>query len=203
MTPSALTRNHPTASPPRPGAPPAGPRARTPARRPAVAPPRHRAVALLEACVAIMLIAIVLALVSVLVTHYADASDYFLNHRRAQLAAEANVERLRAGLIPIADAAFTDEAGIAIEIHIPHPPHTPPRNQTHPPPTPGVEPTHPSGPPPTIAPTDPGDAWAPLQRVRVTAAVRGKHGRVARFELATYLAPDPPGTREPPETTPP
>ena len=50
---------------------------------------RRRAIVLLEATVSIMLIGIVLGAVSVLMVRYSRSVDYFLNYRRAQLAAES------------------------------------------------------------------------------------------------------------------
>ncbi len=78
----------------------------------------RRAVVLLEACVSIMLIGIVLGMVSLHLTHYARATDYYLNYQRAQLAAESCVERMRAGVLEVTDAAFTDEAGVGYEIRV-------------------------------------------------------------------------------------
>ena len=73
---------------------------------------------LTEACVSIMLVGLVLTMVSLLLTRYAQATDYFLNYRRAQLAAESCVERMRAGLIESTDDTFTDEAGVTYEIRV-------------------------------------------------------------------------------------
>lgn len=73
---------------------------------------------LLEACVSIMLVSLILAVVSLMLTRYARATDYFLNHRRAQLAAESCVERMRAGVLQVADARFVDDAGIACDIQV-------------------------------------------------------------------------------------
>lgn len=73
---------------------------------------------LLEACVSIMLVGLVLAVVSLLLTRYARATDYFLNHRRAQLAAESCVERMRAGALQVGDSVFVDDAGITCDIQV-------------------------------------------------------------------------------------
>ena len=73
---------------------------------------------LTEACVSIMLVGLVLTMVSLLLTRYSQATDYFLNYRRAQLAAESCIERMRAGLIDITDDTFTDEAGITYEVRV-------------------------------------------------------------------------------------
>lgn len=78
--------------------------------------PTRRAIVLLEACVAIMLVGMVLFAVSMLIASYAKSTDYFLNYRRAQLAAESYVERIRAGAVPPDDADFTDEANITLRI---------------------------------------------------------------------------------------
>lgn len=113
----------------------------------------RRAVVLLEACVSIMLVGMVLGMVSLLLTRYARSTDYFLNHRRAQLAAESCVERMRAGVLDVENATFTDDAGVTYDVQV--------------------------------------DAmegkWAPLRHVRVTTGVMGKHGRWARYQLATYV----------------
>ena len=78
----------------------------------------HRAMVLLEACISIMLIGLLLTLVSLVLTHYARATDYFLNYRRAQLAAESCVERMRAGVLDVEDAVFVDDAGINYDIQV-------------------------------------------------------------------------------------
>ncbi len=78
----------------------------------------RRGVILTEACVSIMLIGLVLAMVSLLLTRYARSTDYFLNYRRAQLAAESCVERMRAGVLDVADATLTDEADVIYEIRV-------------------------------------------------------------------------------------
>lgn len=78
----------------------------------------RRAILLTEACVSIMLVGIVLAAVSLLLTQYARSTDYFLNYRRAQLAAESCVERLRAGVLQLEDATFTDAAGVNCRIRV-------------------------------------------------------------------------------------
>ena len=77
-----------------------------------------RAVILTEACVSLALVGLVLAMVSLLLTQHVRATDYFLNYRRAQLAAESCVDRIRVGVLEAADAEFRDEAGIAYEIRI-------------------------------------------------------------------------------------
>ncbi|MFQ5589829.1 MAG: hypothetical protein ACE5HE_01575 [Phycisphaerae bacterium] len=78
----------------------------------------HRGVVLAEACVSIMLVGLVLGMVSLMLTRYARSLDYFVNYRRAQLAAESCVERMRAGAIPAADATLTDEVGLTYEIRV-------------------------------------------------------------------------------------
>jgi Tfp pilus assembly protein PilV len=72
---------------------------------------------LTEACVSLVLVGMVLSAVSLLLTRHARATDYFLNYRRSQLAAESCVERMRAGTMAVAEGAFTDEAGVSFEIH--------------------------------------------------------------------------------------
>ncbi len=77
-----------------------------------------RAIVLTEAIVSIMLVGMVLGVVSLLLARYARATDYFLNHRRAQLAAESCVERMRSGKLAVADATFTDDARVNCEIRV-------------------------------------------------------------------------------------
>lgn len=75
-------------------------------------------VLLTEACVSIMLAGLVLAMVSLLLTRYARSTDYYLNYRRVQLAAESCVERMRAGTLEVADATFSDEAEVTYEVKV-------------------------------------------------------------------------------------
>lgn len=79
---------------------------------------RTRGMLLMEACVSLALVGMVLAAVSLMLARYATATDYFLNYRRAQLAAESCVERMRAGLVDVADGAFVDEADVSYEIRV-------------------------------------------------------------------------------------
>ncbi len=79
---------------------------------------RRGAVVLLEATVSIMLIGIVLGAVSLLMVRYSQSVDYFLNYRRAQLAAESCIERMRAGEFPVADAIMNDPGGVQCEITV-------------------------------------------------------------------------------------
>lgn len=78
----------------------------------------RRGVLLTEACVSLVLVGLVLSMVSLLLTQHARMTDYYLNYRRVQLAAESCVERMRAGAVPVADAQFTDETGVNFEIHV-------------------------------------------------------------------------------------
>ncbi len=73
---------------------------------------------LTEACVSLALVGMVLAAVSLMLARYAGATDYLLNYRRAQLAAESCVERMRAGLVEVTDGAFVDEADVSYEIRV-------------------------------------------------------------------------------------
>ncbi len=116
---------------------------------------RRPAVVLLEATVSIMLIGMVLGVVSLLMVRYSRSVDYFLNYRRAQLAAESCIERMRAGELPVEAAIMNDPSGVQCEITV----------------------------------NDGADRWKGLQRVRVTARVTGKHGRVASFRLVAYVSP--------------
>lgn len=77
-----------------------------------------RAVILTEACASLALVGLVLVVVSLLLVQHARATDYFLNYRRVQLAAESSVERMRVRTLGIANADFTDEAGIAHRIRV-------------------------------------------------------------------------------------
>lgn len=79
---------------------------------------RSRGIVLTEACVSLALVGLVLAVVSLLLTQHSRTSDYFLNYRRAQLAAESCVERMRMGVLEIAEAKFVDEAGVSFEVQI-------------------------------------------------------------------------------------
>lgn len=80
--------------------------------------PVRRGVVFVEACTAIMLLGLVLTMVSVMVTGHARAVDFLVNERRAQLAAESYVERMRAGLVAVADADVTEEAGVSYEVRV-------------------------------------------------------------------------------------
>lgn len=79
---------------------------------------RTRGFVLTEACVSMALVGLVLGVASLLLTQHARATEYFLNYRRAQLAAESCVERMRLGLIDVADGQFTDDAGVRHEIRV-------------------------------------------------------------------------------------
>ena len=79
---------------------------------------RRRGVMLTEACVGLALVGMVLAAVSLMLTRYARAADYLLNYRRAQLAAESCVERMRAGLVDVADGGHVDEGHVSYEIRV-------------------------------------------------------------------------------------
>jgi len=81
---------------------------------------RRGGVILTEAVVALALLGLVLAATSVVVTRYGRATDRFLNNRRVQLAAESQIEHLRAGTLPLSDTEFTDDAGITYGIRITH-----------------------------------------------------------------------------------
>lgn len=117
----------------------------------------RRGVILVEACTAITLVGLVLSMVSLLVTRHARAMDFLVNERRAQLAAVSYVERMRAGLVAIADAKISEETGITCDVHV----------------------------------TEAEKPWQPLVQVTVTASVVGKHGRIASYRLATFVAPKP------------
>ena len=79
---------------------------------------RRPAVILLEVTVSIMLIGIVLGAVSLLMVRYSQSVDYFLNYRRAQMAAESCIERMRAGELPVVAAIMTDPGGARCEITV-------------------------------------------------------------------------------------
>lgn len=78
--------------------------------------PRARGMMLTEACVGLALVGVLLGAVSLMLSRQARATDYFLNYRRAELAAQSCVERMRAGLVPVADGTWTDNAGISYDI---------------------------------------------------------------------------------------
>ena len=73
---------------------------------------------LTEACVSLALVGLVLGVASLLLSQHARATEYFVNYRRAQLAAESCVERMRIGAIEAIDAEFTDQAGIIYEVRV-------------------------------------------------------------------------------------
>jgi hypothetical protein len=60
----------------------------------------------------------VLGVASLLLTQHARATEYQLNYRRAQLAAESCVERLHIGALEVVDSDFTDDAGIRYRIRV-------------------------------------------------------------------------------------
>ncbi|MBI1826349.1 MAG: hypothetical protein HY287_15490 [Planctomycetes bacterium] len=86
-------------------------------RRLGAAGPR-RGIILTDTCISLALIGLVLGMASLLLTRHAVATDYFVNYRRAQLAAESCVERMRFGMVAIENARIVDDAGIAFEIQI-------------------------------------------------------------------------------------
>ena len=65
------------------------------AKRPSIRT-QARAVLLTEAVVSLAIVGLVLTASSLLVAGYARSTDYLINCRRVQLAAEAAAERLRA-----------------------------------------------------------------------------------------------------------
>jgi len=73
---------------------------------------------LTEAIGSLALLGLLLGLTSLVLTRYARATDYFLNARRAQWAAEAHVERLRSGALPLRDATAVDENGVECTIQV-------------------------------------------------------------------------------------
>lgn len=79
---------------------------------------RSRAIILTEACASLALMGLVLVMVSLLLVQHARATDYFLNHRRVQLAAESSVERMRVHALGIANADFTDDGGVDHEVRV-------------------------------------------------------------------------------------
>lgn len=79
---------------------------------------RRQAYLLTETCVGLALVGLILGVASLLLTQHARANDYFLNMRRAQLAAESCLERMRVGALLAVDAEYKDDAGIAYEIRV-------------------------------------------------------------------------------------
>lgn len=80
--------------------------------------PASQGFILTEACVSLALVGLVLGVASLLLTQHARATEYFVNHRRAQLAAESCVERMRVGDLAVIDASFVDPGGITCEIRV-------------------------------------------------------------------------------------
>ena len=73
---------------------------------------------LAEAVVSTALLALLLTMVSLLMVGYQRATDSMLNIRRAQWAAEAQLERMRAGLDPVADRSFESMHGVVFDIGV-------------------------------------------------------------------------------------
>ena len=78
----------------------------------------RRGVVLVEAIVGVALIGMVLAATSYLTAQFGQSTDLLLNQSRVLLAAESQIERLRAGALPIDDASFVDETGVAYRIRV-------------------------------------------------------------------------------------
>ncbi|UCF34445.1 MAG: hypothetical protein JSV78_03910 [Phycisphaerales bacterium] len=78
----------------------------------------RRGVVLVEAIVGVALIGMVLAATSYLTAQFGRSTDLLLNQSRVLLAAESQIERLRAGALPIDDASFVDETGVAYRIRV-------------------------------------------------------------------------------------
>jgi len=114
-----------------------------------------RAFILTETCVSLALMGMVLAAVSLLIVRHAAATDYLVNYRRAQLAAESTANILRCGALEAVDADFMNSEEIRI----------------------------------TVQRTMGDPAWEPLQCVRITATVTGRHRQVARYSIQTYVMP--------------
>jgi hypothetical protein len=60
----------------------------------------------------------VLAATSYLTVQFGRSTDLLLNQSRVLLAAESQIERLRAGALPIGDASFMDKSGVAYRIRL-------------------------------------------------------------------------------------
>lgn len=125
---------------------------------------RARAVLLTEAIVSLAIVGMVLAASSLLVTGYARSTDYLINCRRVQLATEAAAERLRA----------TGTCRPASDNH-----RLPLRDDSF---------TDETGISYEVQVLSAEAPWEPLMLVRITATFAGKHGRVARHELRTYVS---------------
>ena len=78
----------------------------------------RRGFILTEACVALALIGLVLTAATLLLIQHSRATEHFTNHRRAQLAAESCLERMRSGRMKAVDADFTDENQIAYTVRV-------------------------------------------------------------------------------------
>ncbi len=79
---------------------------------------RRRGIIFAEVCVSLALVGLILVMVSLLVTRYSRATDYYMNYRRVQLGVESQVERMRAGLLSVHTGPFTDKSGISYEFHV-------------------------------------------------------------------------------------
>lgn len=77
-----------------------------------------RGFVLVEAGAALGLVGLLLGIASLLLAEHARTMDYFLDYRRAQLAAESCLERMRVGDIRIADSDFTDATGVDYQIRV-------------------------------------------------------------------------------------
>jgi type II secretory pathway pseudopilin PulG len=82
---------------------------------------RKRGVLLVEAIVGVALIGMVLAATSYLTAQFGRSTDLLLNRSRVLLAAESQIERLRAGALPVETASFMDESGVAYRIRVSEP----------------------------------------------------------------------------------
>ena len=79
---------------------------------------RKRGVFILEAAVALAIIGLVLLAASTLLVSYQQAHEHFLAHRAAQLAAEGQMERFRAGARVIDGPVRDPEAGPRVELRV-------------------------------------------------------------------------------------
>jgi type II secretory pathway pseudopilin PulG len=73
---------------------------------------------LTEAVVSIALLAVLMTMVSLLMVGYQRAADAMLNTRRAQWAAETQLERIRAGLDPVANRSFDSMDGVSFNVGV-------------------------------------------------------------------------------------
>ena len=79
---------------------------------------RRRGFVLTEACVSLALVGMVLGMASLMLSQHGRATEYFLNYRRAQLAAASWVERMRIASFDFVDTGFCDLEGLQYQVRV-------------------------------------------------------------------------------------